>query len=174
MKTPERFNRAIKALVHAFFNDTLVSLDCRACAVGNIVAFGRGTKVVKDPSGWGHGTESGYDNGAWFYCINGGLIRRDPKENKMALDNILATGYTAEQINEIEQTFVEIVDIDESNPFGIHALSSKSKSMGSNFKGLLAVVDLLCKYDNIEPTEYKKAFEYTADFKPVTILSEVD
>lgn len=36
MKT--RFNKAIDALVHAYFTGTLAKGDCSFCAVGNIVA----------------------------------------------------------------------------------------------------------------------------------------
>lgn len=39
MNKPERFKQAIAALRYAYFTNTLQSLSCTSCAVGNIVGY---------------------------------------------------------------------------------------------------------------------------------------
>lgn len=152
MKTPERFNRAIKALVQAFFKDNLSKGDCKKCAVGNIC----------------NGRNDWYEV---FMTTDSGVQLIDEHmyfgETKNVIDS---TGYRWEELAEIERSFETSTKIHWQEYYR----HKKSAIMQDQFNGLMAVVEVLCKLDNIEPTEYKKAFEYTADFKPVTILSEVD
>ncbi len=161
MKTPERFDRAIKALVQAFFNDTLISVDCRACAVGNMVAYGKGEKLQKCSIPWiGFETKSGYDNGAWYTYLH----RCSDYQNyhDQAVDNISATGYSAEQLLMIEDCFMDACRV--NSYINKH---SKSEIMEDQFNGLMAVVDVLCQIEGLDSQEYKKAFEYTPEFQPV-------
>ena len=162
MKTPERFDRALKALVQAFFNDTLINTDCHACAVGNIVAAGKGLKLLKidnpEYSCYYAETESGYDNGAWFDLSH--FKNRD--KSKLAIENIAVTGYSYEELLLIESAFMGNCELDTSIK-----MYSKEAVTNCMYNGLMAVVDVLCEIEGLESTEYKKAFEYTNDSKPV-------
>lgn len=40
------FNHSVNVLVKAYLNNTLAHSTCYACAVGNLVADGIGTKVI--------------------------------------------------------------------------------------------------------------------------------
>ncbi len=40
MKNKEQFEKTVQVLVKAYFEGTLEHMDCRACAVGNIVGHG--------------------------------------------------------------------------------------------------------------------------------------
>lgn len=157
MKTPERFDRAIKALVKGFFNETLIATDTCACAVGNIVAYG--AKIVLKKESYIFGLDgkplmqryyNGYDVAAWFIAIHHGII------TESALENSRDSGYSFDELRQIEEAFMINRD--------------GSTDTERIFNGLIAVVEVLCEIDGIEPTEYKKAFEYTEDFKPVNAI----
>ncbi len=163
MKTPERFNRAIKALVQAFFNDTLMNADCKACAVGNMVAAGAGTRLVKIINTHTHTvvTENGYDNSLWYSPVT--ALRKEDEMSEGALDNILMTGYSLRELYNIENAFMKASgEIDHCK-----ASSTKEDIMRTAFNGLMAVVEVLCEIEGLDCTPYKEAFAYTEDFKPV-------
>ena len=181
MKTPERFNRAIKALVKGFFNDTLAKNNCSACAVGNIVAESIGEKVVLDnpyaivmanSAKWQYifSAVDGYCYRSFHeLAANNGHIGKTQSEIQYneGMQCIERTGYTTDELIKIETAF-------ESNTkiyWHKYPFTQKNEIMQDQFNGLMAVVEVLCKLDNIEPTEYKKAFEYSADFKPVHELA---
>ena len=48
MKTPERFNNAMSALVKGFFNETLAKSTCAACACGNIIHYSNNVEIPKN------------------------------------------------------------------------------------------------------------------------------
>ncbi len=187
MKTPERFDRAMTALIKAFFNDHLAKYTCTACAVGNIVAAGYGVTASVDP------TNIDAINKYWIKLISseaGKCITNfeDFRKNivlasnntpwidhswgrpldglyNKAIDNIRVTGYSVEELYKIEEAFERNTQIKYSQYSG----TSKNRIMEDQFNGLMAVVDVLCQLDGIEPTEYKKSFEYNSELKPVNV-----
>lgn len=166
MKTPERFNRAISALVNAYFTDTLAKGDCNACAVGNIVAAGYGAKVYKDSLGV---LRCEVENNRWsrFFSTQGkrqvirsykqlmntpGIL---PYFVQLGLENIKITGYPMKELARIEAAFeqntvIHVRDYPAHTPEEISA---------DQYNGLMAVVDVLCKIEGItEVNAYKALF----------------
>lgn len=152
-----RFKNAIDALVYAFFNDTLVKGNCKACAVGNICAWSYGYKV--DP----------YAPGIKVAEIDGVAVRHDDwaelvwkwmdsdlaqKKGRILLSR---TGYSELEMARIENAFEENTRIgDEEYP-----MKSKSEIMQDQHNGLMAVVEVLCEIEGIQdPTEYKELFSF--------------
>lgn len=107
---PERFKKATDKLIKAYLNDTLQTGDCSACAVGNMC----------------NGQRIWYASVINFREINTVSIRQIQKADAL----IKETGYSIEEINQIESTF--------------------EHTAGDNFNKLVAVFNLLCSFDNIE------------------------
>ncbi len=151
MKTTERFDRAIKALVKGFFNETLIASNCCACAVGNIVAGGFGGEVIPYRGGFAmllNGKISRV-NGEWFV----------PTDEVVLRQCIDASGYTLKELRRIERVFIEATA----------KFYSDFKSNEANYHGLMAVVDVLLEIEgmNKQDRQYHDLFKYTEDFKPV-------
>jgi hypothetical protein len=183
MKTSERFNRAMKALIDAFFNETLAKWDCSACACGNIIAVAIGQPLKKlHPTRPGIGDEPNtywgavcsYENAKVFNNIEEAkeyynqfdifhFNYRTDTEIERGLENIKATGYTVEEFYKIEEAF-------ESNTKIVRMYydeCSKDDIMEDQYNGLIAVVDVLCKIEGIDSKEYKEFFNYSTEFKPL-------
>lgn len=164
MKTPERFDNAIKALVQAFFDETLAKGNCAACAVGNMVASAWGQKVGSDLREVACGP---INNSSWnnLFTTSDGVQFKGLSFINSDDDGELAiypTGYSAEELAKVEYAF----ETNTSLEWRHYRVSHKSEIMEDQFKGLMAVVDVLCEIDNIDPVPYKKMFEYTEDFQP--------
>jgi len=122
----QRFENAIDKLVKAYFQGTLQSGSCERCAVGNICGFG-----------------------GWYDALAN--IRED---RKLGVNDIKAiecveeaSGYSINEINEIEKAF-------ECN--NIHDTEEHQ------YKVLCAVFEKLCELDGItDPEPYKKMLEMT-------------
>lgn len=156
-KQQERFERAMKTLIQAFFNDTLAKGDCCKCAVGNICGG----------SAWRHvfATEHA--------CLPQKFDMS--KYNGDAKIQIESTGYSAEELARMESAFEKNTKLDGSC-FGVYPTShftrpelrtTKEAIMQDQFNGLMAVVEVLCEIEGLDCEPYKKAFEYTQDFSPV-------
>ena len=153
MKTSKRFNNAISALVKGYMNNTLRKGTCTTCAVGNIVAASLGVEVdVSD-------NEQFDKYGEWSNVF----VTLDNGEQRIRLEyyqgapkyEIDATGYTVSELIRVESAF-------ESNTF-IHNDNYKLHTMDEieedQYRGLMAVLDVLCDIEGIEdPTPYKKMF----------------
>jgi hypothetical protein len=147
------FNHSVNVLVQAYLNNTLQHGNCYACAVGNIIADGLGTKcIVKKDSfkgivwdngepypGQGHfNTPNGW--GALFNTdnYNGGPKRqvfdRRYINDKNVNRQISSTGYSWEELARIEYAF-ESVD---------------KRKKDKMFNGLMAVVDVLADIHGID------------------------
>lgn len=104
MKNKNLYDKTVAILVKAYLNDTLQHCECTACAVGNIVAGNlniglekRGNQVyLKD--------ESGMSSGRWFGAISYGRVK-ESRLTEEILHQIKSTGYTAQQLADIEQKF---------------------------------------------------------------------
>lgn len=156
-KHSERFNNAINALVKGYFNDTLGKGSCVACAVGNIVAYCNNLTIIKKKcttflSGLEYtnlkvNTDFEMDN--WYSLLS--QYRIGGSTNTI----VEKTGYTLNEISKIECAFEEATKISFVN----YDDYSKETVSEDQFNGLMAVVEVLCKLDNIvEVQEIKEMF----------------
>lgn len=165
MKTSERFDRAISALVKGYLNGTLAKGSCYACAVGNIVAGSCGftvhhhnTKELPIPHyGW-NSPEFGSVDYHWqeVFCSIGERQHIAPNNyRELAKHEIDSTGYTWQELARVERAFesathISFVDYNEKPLEAIDA---------DQLRGLYAVVDVLCQIEGITDTApYKEMF----------------
>ncbi len=154
----KRFENAISALVEAFFNDTLAKGNCSACAVGNICAKAIGEVVVVSALG-------NKNIFAWRYVFSSDFgLQREYSETdfgvgdyKSGLELISKTGYSKEELMKVEHAFEKNSKIE----YYMYKSFSKNAIMEDQYKGLMAVVEVLCEIEGLEPAEYKKMFEYS-------------
>ncbi len=144
MKTPERFNRALKALVKGYFDGTLEKGDCSMCAVGNMVGLADDCFTlpkwryvfVTNEKGYQHFDLSNYRDGA--------------------KDQIDSTGYTPFELARVEKAFESSTEI-RGFSYPLHTDQAIDQDQ---LNGLMAVVDVLCEIDNItDPRPYREMFE---------------
>jgi hypothetical protein len=129
---PERFTRAIEKLYTAFHDGTLESQDCSKCAVGNIC------------NGYSYWFGGRYltDNKI-VYPISGGANVGREVTNITAIN---ISGYNGKELATIEAKFM------------IETYRTETKE--TQFKGLCAVVEYLCKLEGIDNImDYSKLFE---------------
>lgn len=142
MKTTPRFESAIKKLYKAFHNDTLNPDCCTQCAVGNILDNSDSWKHLSDYHG---NIELNYVG-----RVHQNLGRK-------------FNGFTPLQLLKIEVTFLKACGYQVP----LNYKNEKPKNPTNKdvlFNGLSAVIDLLCKYDNIENVmEFKKLFSLEKD-----------
>ena len=155
MKNPELFHRTVGILVKAYLNDTLKSANCASCAVGNIVSVSCGYQVARDSKGslgwWANEKEEWVDP-RWqkvfmtsaFKVFNIRFFASQSKKlkkfKKKARKQIESTGYTLDELALIEKTF-------------------ERRSIRSDFRGLMAVVDCLQIIHEATETESQRAKE---------------
>ncbi len=156
MKTPERFDRALKKLIQAFFSDGLRKGNCSACAVGN---------MCDGKSDWRHVFMSS-DHGQIIYVkayVNNYISPISSESNpKLVID---ATGYSWQELARVEKAFEANTKIDGA--FGYSADIHKKDIMEDQFNGLMAVVEVLCDIEGLNPEPYKIQFNYNEEFQPV-------
>lgn len=157
MKDKLRFDRAIKALVSAFFDGTLAKGDCAACAVGNMVAAGYGKKVFIDDENEFYCPTH---NQSWADVFISSLLGNHFEISNytgLAKENIDITGYSVLELSLVEIEFEKntFIYIDE------YCLHTKEQIMQDQYNGLMAVVEVLCEIEGIENvSEYKEMFAY--------------
>ncbi len=120
MKNPELFHKTVGILVKAYLNDTLQYSDCKACAVGNMVASNMGVKLQK--VGIGISASNKRYEGQWFTPFSQGCCGRTGislnKITKTAKKQIKATGYTIFELADIEYAFGQGGALEVSNYAG--------------------------------------------------------
>ncbi|MGA9651938.1 hypothetical protein [Pedobacter sp.] len=157
----KRFKNAIDALVYAFFNDTLAKSECSACAVGNIVAHAFGKKLNPERLDFSVRNDNGTPNDAWGQAFATDWGYQDIVKSKLkdarVLECINSTGYSVLEMAKVEKAF-------ESNTkirYSAYDNHSKDEIMQDQYKGLMAVVSVLCEIEGIEdPSEYKELFAF--------------
>jgi len=141
----ELYHKTVGILVDAYFKDTLVHGNCKACAVGNIVAANRGIGLYSNGKGnieWerevctiGVGWASVFSTDPVF---GGQSLRPDNYDTPTAKEQIDATGYQWQELAKIEYAF-------ESAP----KATSDEDWM---FNGLMAVIEVLDQiHENTDP-----------------------
>lgn len=147
----QRFERAYDALYNAFMNNTLAKGNCKACAIGNIVAYSMGTPVTSDYT-------CSLDNTFWntiFYTPSGGnqVITRHPvyEEQLKAL-----TEYSWEELAKIEYAFERAAKIHYER----YSAFTAKEIIEDQFNGLMAAMDVMIKLDEVkEGNTYKESFK---------------
>ncbi len=138
MKTTKRLEQALIKLYNAYHNNLLNPEDCTACAVGNI---------LDNHDSWKHLTE-GHGSLKLSYVgrVHENLGRK-------------FNGYTPSEILQIEKVFLETCGF--KTPLCHYNKRPNSPiSKEVLFDGLVAVVSLLCDFDNIKNVmDYSKLFE---------------
>jgi len=139
MNTPKRFNLAIRKLYTAFHNDTLYPECCQQCAVGSIL--------------------DGKDMWKHFSDFHGDLnLNYVGKVHEMIGRKY--NGYLPSELLKIECAFLKACEY--SLPYNYNGNRPENpQDKDLLFKGLCAVVELLCKLDNID-----NVMEYSQLFKP--------
>lgn len=160
----QRFEKAYNALLNAFMNDTLAKDTCAACAVGNIIADAMGGEVIprKDEKG-------GIDynctvNNLWWSAVfitsgSGQSIyttKQKPYTKGYRKRMFILTGYKWNELAQVEKAFEENTEIS----FARYWNHTEKEIMEDQFNGLMAVMDVLIKLDDIaEGKKYKDAFK---------------
>ena len=138
MKTTKRLEHALIKLYNAYHNNRLNPEDCTACAVGNILDNFDSWKHLSDK----HGSLQL----SYLGKVHQNLGRK-------------FNGYTPQELLQIEKTFLESCGF--TTPLCHY--NQKPINPSSNevlFKGLCAVVALLCQLDGIANVmDYSKIFE---------------
>ncbi len=156
----QRFEKAYNALYNAFMNDTLASGICTACAVGNIVADAMGSKVRRssilsfhcdvDNDWWKHLFVTTPSGQAIFRLKDNGMVK---KYRKRIFD---LTGYKWNELAQVEKAFENNTKI-KRNDYDEY---TEQEIMEDQFNGLMAVMDVLIKLDEVaEGQNYKDTFK---------------
>lgn len=156
MKTSDRFNKAISALVQAFFNETLAKGSCTACAVGSIIAANIGATIEKKSF------QCDMSLRPWIevFATNGETGHNEINEDayvgraKVLIDS---TGYSWQELSSVENAF----EVNTKISFSRYRFLNKEQIMEDQYNGLMAVVDVLCNIEGIESNETKKLFEHS-------------
>lgn len=149
------FNHTVNVLVQAFLSDTLEQCNCYACAVGNLVAAANGYKLVSKEFTYGglvkvrvapehmRGDFSAeLRGGHWYKIISIYHKSRNLEINRSGQREIDSTGYSEEELTDIEQAF---------------------EQSSGEFEGLMAVVDVLADIHGVDLTvreESKALFKH--------------
>jgi len=138
----KRFDRAIKALVKGYMNDTLETGICTACAVGNIIAkCNEYTIDLEFLSPWkdkeGNKIVTMW-NSVFITYTDRQRIYEDNYKGE-AKEQIDSTGYTWEELAQVEFTF--------------------EKAQGDMFTKLMAVVEVLCNIEGFNDEIVKETKE---------------
>lgn len=139
MKTSKRLEQALIKLYNAFHNNRLHPEDCTACAVGNILDNYDSWKHLSD--------EHGSLKLSYVGRVHQNLGRK-------------FNGYAPEEILQIEKVFLEACGF-KTPLCHYNQKPQNSTSKEVLFDGLSAVIELLCKLDNIDNVmDYSRLFEY--------------
>jgi len=147
MKNKELFEKTVNILVKAFQNDTLEYTECKACAVGNIVAANNNVNLYYDKENRCIVSDNEeYNTGIWFNPFKWGMCGRDNinydlLKQKDIAQQIKSTGYSINEIADIELAFGIGCGHDGLN----------------NFEGLMSVVDCLMDIHECSKSEAEKA-----------------
>jgi hypothetical protein len=150
-----RFEKAYNALYNAFMNNTLAKGTCTACAVGNIVADALGGKVYKKGDEYKCDIHNGWWSKFFVTITNEQEIkhkRADPDYWRLKK----LTGYSIEELAKIEFAFETNTKI----RYFRYDEHTEEQIMEDQFRGLMAVMDVMIELDNIEEgRKYKETFK---------------
>lgn len=149
MKTTPRFEEAIKKLYNAFHQNALHPLSCTHCAVGNI---------LDNKDSWKH--LSDYNGSMKLNYV--GLVNQNFGKR--------FNGYSPNELLKIEIEFLKSCGF--KLPLHKHSDTLRKKiNKDDLFHGLVAVVEQLCKFDNVPNVmDCSSLFAYGVPKKPITSM----
>ncbi|QTD38679.1 Na(+)-translocating NADH-quinone reductase subunit F [Polaribacter batillariae] len=138
MKTSKRLEQALIKLYNAYHNNKLNPEDCTACAVGNI---------LDNLDSWKHlSNEHGSLQLNYVGSVHQNLGRK-------------FNGYSPLEILQIEKVFLDACGF-KTPLCHYNKRPQNPTSKKVLFNGLCAVVELLCKFDNVSNVmDYSRLFE---------------
>jgi hypothetical protein len=143
----KRISNAIDVFLKALENGTLVKGDCAFCAIGNLVAAGKGgeyfydkNEIIKctvDNTGWGKlfMTE---DSGQRYW--------KEYEHHYRVIEDIEATDFNVEELMAIEYAFETNTKIDNID----YRWKTKEEIQADQVKGLEAVVEVMMGFDDVK------------------------
>ena len=136
----KRFDRAIKALVKGYINNTLKPAKCTACAVGNIIAECNNYTISENLEWIDSEDKQQYPEWINVFCTFF-CLQTIKKENYIynAKKEIDSTGYTWQELAKVEAMF--------------------ERTKGDIFNKLMAVVEVLCEIENFDDVLIKETKE---------------
>lgn len=151
MKNQELFNKTISILVKAYQNNTLEHTNCYACAVQNIVAGNMDVNLISKPDAHELANLDHisivWPNIDYYETITANLDRERNDCNPFLIEQLDSTGYTLEQLKDIESAFEGVYEYNHPN------------TDEWVFAGLLNVVDELMIIHQANEIEVKQAKE---------------
>jgi hypothetical protein len=141
-------------------NDTLASGTCSACAVGNIVADAMGGKVEKlNTLLFDCDIDNEWWNNLFITSSNEQIISKlkDDSNVKHFRKKIFdLTGYRWNELAKVEYAF----EVNTKIKHGDYDEHTEQEIMEDQFNGLMAVMDVLIKLDEVtEGQKYKDTFK---------------
>jgi hypothetical protein len=167
----ERIQKAIDIFLDAINEGTLAKGTCTACAVGNLVAHGKGGEILKNVGRYGYPTfKCTVENGHWanaFITDSAGQgVYEDMFSNPQVLDNVAATDFTIEELMQIELAF----ESNTAHCFTDYGKLSPEKVRRDQIKGLAAVVKVMLSFDSekeVQDSEVYECFTSKAELIPI-------
>ena len=135
MLRPELYHKTVDILVQAYFNDTLESWNCSACAVGNLVAANMGYELKKPANGglrwYNQVGELIHSSWSLVHSLSSfGQEIRPMNYGGKAKAEIDSTGYSYTETASIELAFENGYEVGEADDERM-------------FNGLMAVIEVL-------------------------------
>lgn len=160
----ERIQEAIDIFLDAINNGTLAKGDCKACAVGNLVAYGKGATLENKK-----GTIScDMNNYAWMHLFTTGEGCQEIDLEKLSWESvqecISSTSFTWKELAKIEYEFETSTRINYFN----YPKYSKQEIREDQIRGLEAVVTVMLEFDEVE-VNVKEVFTNKANAIPLTV-----
>jgi hypothetical protein len=172
----KRIQNAIDIFLDAINEGTLAKGTCTACAVGNLVAHGMGSKVVKENffTAFRHyTTKPDVPNYDWAYLfstdsygqqrVRPGLhkaLAEDPRYKKLR-DAIEKIDFTIDELRQIEYVFETNTEL----TYDVYKHRTKEEVRADQIKGLEAVVKLMLTFDE-QVDDVKEVFTTKAEAIP--------
>lgn len=132
-----RISHAIDVFLKAIENGTLAKGRCKACAVGNLVANALGIEIKE--------LNHNYliEWGFWYPYLECAI---PSKQDLLGKKEIEATGFSVDEIRQIEAAFEENTRISYLD----YAKYSKEQIRQDQINGLEAVIEVMMEFDDVK------------------------
>jgi hypothetical protein len=155
----ERVKKAVDIYLDALNEGTLAKGTCIACAVGNLVANGKGGQVERIVDWAGIRFKCSVPNAYWRYAFmstpHGQSVHKDNFCDIDVLKDVAATDFSLEELMKIELTFENNTNID----FQDYKHFSAEQIREDQIKGLSAVVKVMLSFDSEEEIQDKEVYD---------------
>ena len=138
----KRFTDAVTKLYTAFHNNELNKMYCEQCAVGSIVGSSSWADLLPK-----------YGSLNIARCDDTFYKKHEPNRIINSIQSVKKTGYSINELEKVENVFM----------YSHNSCQGKD----GQFIGLCAVIEYLCKLDNIPNIlDYTSLFEFNKDNEP--------